>query len=243
MWCIKWPQTKNPVKNRYTRGLSKFYRISTKALDNFITFCVAPTSLFANFIYANVERNSFWLTFWSINVKKCFSKNFKNLSVIDINRYLKLEALSNRYKRVQFYVTIDERKIDEKYSASADDSANVSSWKRRKLLLKDGRRGKGHKTREMTARTSFTSFPEVSPARHAMSERNGMGRRGTGSRFRSLTPYVAVVNPSLFMRSSSGACLAVGRRGCDNVTWLLHRALCVTTTLIFSYATADKCYF
>jgi len=57
----------------------------------------------------------------------------------------------------------------------------------------------------MTARASFTSFPSKSPARHAMSEWNGTGRRGTGSRFRSLTPYVAVVNPGLFMRSSSVA--------------------------------------
>jgi len=68
-----------------------------------------------------------------------------------------------------------------------------------------------------------------------MSERNGTGRRGTSSRFRSLTPYAAVVNPGLFMPSSSGRPV-VGRRGCDNVTWLLHRTPRVPATLIFSYA-------
>ena len=61
-------------------------------------------------------------------------------------------------------------------------------------------RGRGYKTREMTARANFTSLPSKSPTRHAMNERNG-----TGSRFRSLTPCVAVVNPGLFMRSSSVA--------------------------------------
>lgn len=101
---------------------------------------------------------------------------------------------------------LDRRRIDEDVAREYSKRSVVFWWKRRKLLLKNGRdEGRGYKTREMTARTSFTSFPEVSSSSRDEREKwNGKRRETRGSRFRSLTsPYVAVVNLGLFMRSSS----------------------------------------